>query len=252
MVCLSQTNLLIILINTLNRQCRKRFPESFSHVSRYKKTMSDTFKGNIHLSKQTQRRHEYKKQIVYWIERLTWWGRLGYLYHRLSVLLPYYNYKSQEAITRSRHIPIILFNSHIPILIVFIAHLSLALCRYYLEGGYLLLQYTTSQATSKIQLSSEIGDISIFWSSIGSCNPTSAFIKKPIHTRLVILLPPIAFNLLSHPTKLPSYNHYPCFSIPMPFNQPGSSSTANIGIYNDVAGNQINIQGDVNGQYIYF
>ncbi|PAV23025.1 WD40 domain containing protein [Pyrrhoderma noxium] len=34
----------------------------------------------------------------------------------------------------------------------------------------------------------------------------------------------------------------------MPFNQPGSSSTANIGIYNDVAGNQTNIQGDVNVQ----
>ena len=38
----------------------------------------------------------------------------------------------------------------------------------------------------------------------------------------------------------------------MSFTQSGSSSTANIGIYNDVEGSQTNIQGDVNGRYFNF
>ena len=38
----------------------------------------------------------------------------------------------------------------------------------------------------------------------------------------------------------------------MPLIQSGLSSTANIGIYNDFASNQVNTQGDVNGQYLNF
>ena len=119
---------------------------------------------------------------------------------------------------------------------------------YYPDDSCLLLRYTISQITSKIQLSSEKDHIPIFWPSVRSCDPTSADIRNHTHSPCY----PIILILLNHLTNLLSYNIYSYFSISMSFTQSGSSSTANIGIYNDVAGNQINIQGDVNGQYIYF
>ena len=84
-------------------------------------------------------------------------------------------------------------------------------------------------------------------------SPTSPVIKK----RNYVLIPSLstAFNFLDHLTYLLLYNHYPCFSISMPFNQPGSNSSAIIGTYNDVAGNQTNtttINGPVNGKYLDF
>ena len=36
----------------------------------------------------------------------------------------------------------------------------------------------------------------------------------------------------------------------MPLNQIGSGSTANVGTYNDVGGNQVNVQGDLIGQLL--
>ena len=110
-----------------------------------------------------------------------------------------------------------------------------------IDSRYLLLQYTTSQVTSKIQLSSEKRDISIFWSSIISCISSST--EKITRTQFLLH---IAFHLLDHLTNLHSYNHYPCFSISMPSNHSGPSFTRN---YYDIAGRQTNttIQGDVNG-----
>ena len=80
-----------------------------------------------------------------------------------------------------------------------------------------------------------------------------ASFKRIVHAYFVIPSLPITFYLPDHPTNLLSYNHYPCFSISMSFNQSGSNASATFGTYNDVSGNQINtIQGDVNGQYFIF
>ena len=121
---------------------------------------------------------------------------------------------------------------------------------YYPDDSCLLLQYTISQITSKIQLSSEKDHIPIFWPSVRSCDPTSPDTRNHTHSPCY----PIILILLNHLTNLLSYNHYPCLSISTSFNQSGSNPSTTFGTYNDVTGNQTNttINGTVNGKYLGF
>ena len=160
-----------------------------------------------------------------------------------SIAEIYCNYKLQ-AITPSRHIPVILYNSHIPILIVFV----IPLCWHYPDNGYLLLQNITFQATSKTYPRSKVEDtVYPFCDFLLSTfvSPTSTDIKKYIY---VVILPLfIAFDPPSHlPTRLSLYKHYPRFSISMPFRLFAFLSNLTFGTYNDVTGNQTNTY---NGKY---
>ena len=170
------------------------------------------------------------------------------LHQWLLILFRYYDYKPREAITPSRHIPI---NSRV---------LTLTMSIVYFTHSVPILSRPQVYLTTTYNFLCYIQHTAFIWNKryflillrVFLVSPTSAVTKK--HNYPIILLLPIAFSLLSHPTKLLSYKHYPCFSVPMPFNQSGSRSTTDIGTYNDIAGTQniTTFQGDVNGQYFAF
>ena len=83
-------------------------------------------------------------------------------------------------------------------------------------------------------------------------SPTSPVIKKHNYD----LIPSLSTdcNFPDHLTYLLSYNHYPCLSVLMSFNQSGPNPSATFGTYNDVSGNQTNttINRIVNCKYFNF
>ena len=146
----------------------------------------------------------------------------------------------RDAITPSRHIPIIPSNLSQWLLSI-PPPTSLTLCWECVDSRYLLLQYITSQVTSKysFHLKNTIYPFSDSLSSLVHIS-NQTYYRETDYVVIPPLLIAFAFNLLNCLTKLLSYIHYPRFSFSMPFGLFSLLSSIAFGTYNDVTGNQTN------------
>ena len=143
------------------------------------------------------------------------------------------------------------FNSHILVLIaliVYFAHLVQILSRQQIS---LPTKYNTPSRNQDTTFNRNTRYIRLLILLQVLLLPQRAIILKNIIHSLTPP-PPIAFNLLYHLTNLLQNIHYPCFSISMPFTQPGSSPSAAFDTYNDINQAIIAPHGNVNGRYFSF